>query len=276
LAHAHETYPESPVEEGKAWKEMIHRYVAGILGILVFALFIQAWREKDTVNVSPWLPTALVGIVGFQAVLGMWTVTMLLKPAIVTLHLMGGMTTLAILTWIAHRHWGAISANYLVSNGARLFVRFAIVILLIQIFLGGWTSTNYAALACTDFPTCHGAWVPEMDFANAFHWYRELGESLEGEPMALSAYVAIQWIHRVGALVTFLYLGLLGLRLLKQAQLSGIAITMLVLLVIQIGLGVANLLLHLPMVLAVAHNMFAALLLMTVVVLNSKITELRR
>ncbi len=276
LAHAYETYPESPVEEGKAWKEMIHRYVAGILGLLVFALFIQAWRQKNQVKVSPWLPTALVGVVGFQAVLGMWTVTMLLKPAIVTMHLMGGMTTLAILTWIAHRHWGTMSANYLVTSSARFFVRFAMVILLVQIFLGGWTSTNYAALACTDFPTCHGAWIPEMDFANAFHWHRELGESLEGEPMALSAYVAIQWIHRIGALVTFIYLGLLGLRLLKQSQLTAVTVSMLLLLIVQIGLGVANLVLHLPTVLAVAHNMVAALLLMTVVVLNSKITELRR
>lgn len=275
LDHAHITYPDSPVEEAKAWKEMIHRYLAGILGLFVLALFVQAWREKSKINVSPWLPTALIGVVGFQAVLGMWTVTMLLKPAIVTMHLMGGMTTLALLTWIAHRHWGVISSNFLVSSNARFFVRFSIVILFLQIFLGGWTSTNYAALACTDFPTCHGVWVPEMDFANAFHWFRELGENIEGEPMALPAYVAIQWIHRVGALVTFIYLALLGFNLMKQAQLKGWVSVMLVLLIVQIGLGVANLVLLLPTVLAVAHNMVAALLLITVVVLNSKITGLR-
>ncbi len=276
LAHAHATYPESPVEHAKAWKEMIHRYLAGILGLFVLALFIQAWRERNQIKVSPWLPTALLGIVGFQAMLGMWTVTMLLKPAIVTMHLMGGMTTLALLTWIAHRHWGVSSGNYLTSTAARFFTRFAIVILFMQIFLGGWTSTNYAALACTDFPTCHGAWVPEMDFNNAFHWFRELGENRVGEPLGLPAYVAIQWIHRIGALVTFIYLGLLGIRLLKQPNLKSFAITMLVLLIIQIGLGVANLVLHLPIVLAVAHNMGAALLLMTVIMINSKITELVR
>lgn len=274
LADAHAIYPEAPVELAKAWKEMIHRYFAGILGLLIFALFIQGWRERRSIKVSPWLPTVLTVVVGFQAVLGMWTVTMLLKPAIVTMHLMGGMTTLAILTWIAHRHWGVISANYLVASNARFFARVAILILAMQIFLGGWTSTNYAALACTDFPTCHGAWVPDMDFANAFHWFRELGENLEGKPMDLSAYVAIQWIHRVGALVTFIYLSLLGLTLMKQTQLKGLAYMMLALLVVQIGLGIANLVLHLPIVLAVAHNMVAALLLMTVVVLNSKITEL--
>jgi len=275
IADAQAAYPDSPVEYAKAWKEMIHRYLAGILGLLVLALFVQAWRERDSIKVTPWLPTALIGIVGIQAMLGMWTVTMLLKPAVVTMHLMGGMSTLAILTWIAHRHWGASSGNFLLSSNARFFVRFAIVILITQIFLGGWTSTNYAALACTDFPTCHGTWVPNMDFTNAFHWFRELGENTEGQPLALPAYVAIQWIHRMGALVTFLYLGLLGLSLIKQTQLRGMVSIMLVLLIVQIGLGVANLVLHLPTVLAVAHNMVAALLLMTVIVLNSKITELR-
>ncbi len=275
LDHAHATYPDSPVENVKAWKEMAHRYVAGILGLLVFALFIQAWREKKTINVSPWLPTVLVGIIGFQAMLGMWTVTMLLKPAIVTMHLMGGMTTLAILTWIAHRHWGVLSSNVLENTSARFFLRFAIVILFLQIFLGGWTSTNYAALACTDFPTCHGAWMPEMDFANAFHWFRELGENKEGNTLGLPAYVAIQWVHRIGALVTFLYLGALGIYLMKRTQLKGLATIMLILLLVQIALGIANLLLHLPTVLAVAHNMGAALLLITVIMLNSKITALK-
>jgi len=274
LDHAHATYPESPVEQAKAWKEMVHRYLAGILGLFVLALFVQAWRERQQIHVTPWLPTALIFIVGFQAVLGMWTVTLLLKPAIVTMHLMGGMTTLAILTWIAHRHWGVSSGNYLVSSNARFFIRFAIAIIFMQIFLGGWTSTNYAALACTDFPTCHGSLVPEMDFANAFHWFRELHEGLEGEPMGLPAYVAIQWIHRVGALITFVYIGLLGLNLLKQSQLRVLVITMMLLLVVQVGLGIANLILHLPIVLAVAHNMVAALLLMTVIMLNSKITEI--
>ena len=274
LDHAYATYPESPVEHAKAWKEMIHRYFASLLGLLALGLFVQAWRERNTIKVTPWLPTVLLGVVCLQGALGMWTVTMLLKPAIVTLHLMGGMTTLAILTWIAHRHWGISSANYLMSSNTRFFVRFSIVILSVQIFLGGWTSTNYAALACTDFPTCHGAWVPEMDFANAFHWFRELGENTEGKPLALPAYVAIQWIHRIGALITFIYLGFLGLKLMKGAQLRGVASIMLVLLVVQVGLGIANLVLLLPTVLAVAHNMVAALLLMTVIMLNSKITEL--
>jgi cytochrome c oxidase assembly protein subunit 15 len=273
IAHAQVVYPDSPIESHKAWKEMAHRYLAGALGLFVLAIFVQGWRKRKVINVSPWLPTILFILVAFQALLGMWTVTLLLKPAVVTAHLMGGMTTLAILTWITHRHWGAASRRFLQSGSLRFWTRGALVILFLQIFLGGWTSTNYAALACTDFPTCHGAWIPDMDFANAFHWIRELGQDANGQALQLPAFTAIQWAHRVGALATFIYLGLLGWRLMSQPQLRGLAHIMLVLLIVQIALGIANLVLHLPLVLAVAHNMGAALLLMTIVTLNSKITE---
>ncbi len=272
LQHAQEAYPDSPVEHHKAWKEMAHRYFAGTLGLLILAIFVVGWRLRKMIQVSPWLPTLLLGLVIFQALLGMWTVTLLLKPAVVTAHLIGGMGTLALLTWIMHRHWGVSSARFLQSDNLRFWIRGALVILFLQIFLGGWTSTNYAALACTDFPTCHGAWLPDMDFTNAFHWMRELGQDVNGGTLQLPAFTAIQWSHRVGALITFIYLGVLGLRLLSQPQLKGLVYIVLALLVAQIGLGIANLLLLLPLVLAVAHNMGAALLLITVVVLNSKIT----
>jgi heme a synthase len=273
LQHAQTAYPDSPVEHHKAWKEMIHRYFAGALGLLVLAIFVMAWRKRKEVKVSPWLSTFLLVLIAFQAALGMWTVTLLLKPAVVTAHLIGGMSTLAILAWIAHRHWGLVSERYLQSDSLRFWVRGALIILFVQIFLGGWTSTNYAALACTDFPTCHGVWLPEMDFASAFHMVRELGQGADGKALSLAAYTAIQWMHRLGALLTFVYLGWLGLRLLKEPQLKKNSHIMLGLLCIQIALGVANLLLHLPLVLAVGHNMGAALLLITVVVLNSKITK---
>ncbi len=275
LQHAQTAYPDSPVEHAKAWKEMIHRYLAGALGLLVLAIFVMAWRARKEIKVSPWLPTFLLVLIVFQAALGMWTVTLLLKPAVVTAHLIGGMSTLALLAWIAHRHWGLASIRYLQSDMLRFWVRGALVILFAQIFLGGWTSTNYAALACTDFPTCHGAWYPEMDFTNAFHWLRELGQGADGKALPLAAYTAIQWTHRVGALLTFIYLSWLGLRLINQPHLKRLAFLMLGLLVVQIALGVANLLLHLPLVLAVGHNMGAALLLIAVVVLNSKVTELK-
>jgi cytochrome c oxidase assembly protein subunit 15 len=255
---------------------MLHRYLAGTLGLLILAIFVLGWRARKEIKVSPWLPTLLLILVIFQAALGMWTVTLLLKPAVVTAHLLGGMGTLALLVWIAHRHWGAVSKRFLQSSSLRFWVRGALVIIFMQIFLGGWTSTNYAALACTDFPTCHGVWFPAMDFANAFHWIRELGQDAEGKALQLPAFTAIQWTHRAGALVTFIYLGLLGWRLMKQPQLKGLAHIMLMLLIVQIGLGIANLVLQLPLVLAVAHNMGAALLLITLVVLNSKITELQK
>jgi heme a synthase len=273
LQHAQTVYPDSPVEHAKAWKEMIHRYFAGALGILVLAIYVLSWRARKQIKVSVWLPTSLLVLIMFQAALGMWTVTLLLKPAVVTAHLLGGMSTLAILTWIAHRQLGVVSAGFEQAGNLRFWMRGALVILFVQIFLGGWTSTNYAALACTDFPTCHGVWIPAMDFSNAFHLIRELGVDATGKTLELAAYTAIQWAHRIGALVTFVYFGLLGLRLLKEPQLKKLGIIMLSLLFVQIGLGIANLLLHLPLVLAVGHNMGAALLLITVVVLNSKITN---
>ncbi len=275
LQHAQTAFPDSPVEHPKAWKEMIHRYFAGTLGLLVAAIFVVGWRARKEIKVSPWLTTFLAVLIVGQAAFGMWTVTMKLMPIVVTTHLMGGMGTLAVLVWVAHRHWGLVSERYLQSSNLRFWVRGALLVILAQIFLGGWTSTNYAWSACTDFPTCHGAWFPNMDFANAFHWVRELGLDANGTSLQLAAFTAIQWTHRVGALLTFIYLAWLGLRLLKEPQLKKLAHIMLGLLAVQIALGVATLLLHLPLVLAVGHNMGAALLLTTIVVLNSKITEAR-
>lgn len=274
IDQAQRAFPDSDFNHGKAWKEMLHRYLAGTLGLLILVLCVLAWRARKLIQVSAWTPTFLLGLVIFQAMLGMWTVTMLLKPAVVTAHLLGGMATLALLTWITHRHWGVVSRRFISSGGLRLWIRGAVVILFAQILLGGWTSTNYAALACTDFPTCHGAWLPEMDFSNAFHWIRELGESIDGTPLELPALTAIQWTHRIGALVVLVYFGLLTWCLMRLEHMGKSGAFLLLLLVVQIALGVANLLLHLPLVLAVGHNLVAALLVMTIMVLNSKITEL--
>lgn len=273
ITNAQITYPDSMVETGKAWKEMIHRYLAGILGLVVLALFVLGWKNKQHLKISPWLLTFLLGLITFQAALGMWTVTMLLKPVIVSAHLMGGMTTLGILVWIAHRHWGHQYNTSTISIGMRWVIRFGIVVLLMQIFLGGWTSTNYAALACTDFPTCHGAWMPDMDFKDAFHLVRDLGQSADGGSLTLASLTAIQWTHRIGAIITLIYLGFLALNGLKYASLKDLSVALLVVLAIQIGLGIANLVLHLPLVLAVGHNLGAALLVVILVMINSRITK---
>jgi cytochrome c oxidase assembly protein subunit 15 len=216
--------------------------------------------------------TGLGGLIAFQAMLGMWTVTMLLKPVIVTSHLIGGMSTLAILTWVAHRHWGLSFGPHVISRRFYWLIRIGLLVLFCQVILGGWTSTNYAALACTDFPTCHGAMVPDMDFKDAFHLYRELGQSANGGDMTLASLTAIQWTHRVGALITLICLGFIGLNSLKYAQLSKWGFALLCILAVQLVLGVANLVLHLPLVLAVLHNLGAALLVMVMVMINSKIT----
>ncbi len=272
ILQAQTTYPDSAVEVGKAWREMAHRYLAGTLGLLVLAIFVLGWKARNEIKSSPYTSSFLLLLIGFQAMLGMWTVTMLLKPAIVSGHLLGGMSTLAVLSWLAHRHWGYYSDSIVTCQRLRLAIRFALVLLFMQIFLGGWTSTNYAALACTDFPTCQGAWVPDMDFKDAFHMVRELGLSKDGSALSLASLTAIQWTHRVGALVSFIYLGALGLTTLKYWQLKRWSVLLLVALITQIALGISNLVLHLPLVLAVAHNFTAALLVIIVVVLNSKIS----
>jgi cytochrome c oxidase assembly protein subunit 15 len=272
ILQAQTTYPDSAVEVGKAWREMAHRYLAGTLGLLVLAIFVLGWKARNEIKSSPYTSSFLLLLIGFQAMLGMWTVTMLLKPAIVSGHLLGGMSTLAVLSWLAHRHWGYYSDSIVTCQRLRLAIRFALVLLFMQIFLGGWTSTNYAALACTDFPTCQGAWVPDMDFKDAFHMVRELGLSKDGSALSLASLTAIQWTHRVGALVSFIYLGALGLTTLKYWQLKRWSVLLLVALITQIVLGISNLVLHLPLVLAVAHNFTAALLVIIVVVLNSKIS----
>lgn len=273
ILQAQLAYPDSTVLVGKAWREMAHRYLAGTLGLIVLAIGMLGWRARNEIHVSAWTPAFLLLLISFQAMLGMWTVTMLLKPAIVSAHLLGGMATLGLLTWLAHRHWGHSSATIIRPGRLKTALRIALLVLFTQIFLGGWTSTNYAALACTDFPTCHGLWLPEMDFKDAFHLRRELGQSANGGVLSLAAITAIQWTHRVGAVVTFIYLGLLALNLLKYWQLKQLAVTLLLVLCLQIGLGIANLVLHLPLVLAVAHNFTAGLLLIILVMLNSKVTR---
>jgi cytochrome c oxidase assembly protein subunit 15 len=275
IAQAQLVYPHSMVEAGKAWKEMIHRYLAGALGVVVLALFVLGWTARKTLNTSPWTTTFLLGLISFQAALGMWTVTLLLKPMVVSGHLLGGMTTLGLLVWVAHRHWGQHNSEVIKTPYLRLTIRFALVVLFMQIFLGGWTSTNYAALACTDFPTCHGAWMPSTDFKDAFHLFRALGQSSYGGNLSLEALSTIQWVHRIGALITLLYLGFLAINGLKYKALKTLSQALILVLIAQIGLGIANLLLHLPLVLAVLHNLGAALLVVIIVVMNSKITALK-
>ena len=272
IENAQQAFPESPVETDKAWIEMIHRYLAGILGIIIFIVAFLSYKNRDEIKVPLIIPFFLVGLLCFQAALGMWTVTMLLKPAIVSLHLMGGMTILGLLTFITHRHWGSVNHTAVLDPAARFFIRLSLLLLFIQILLGGWTSTNYAALACTDYPTCHGSLIPVMDFKNSFSIFRELGMTPDGQQLSLEALHAIQWVHRVGAIVLTVYLVSMAYFLRSYPGIRFYKNLLLVVLAIQFIIGIANLLLHLPIVLATAHNLGAALLVIILVIINSRVT----
>jgi len=269
IQSAQQAYPDKPVVHAKAWKEMAHRYLAGSLGLLVVALAVLAYRQRHAIQTSWQLSAGLVVLIVLQALLGMWTVTLLLKPVIVTLHLLGGMTTLALLSWIAFRHGS--KQDIALPGSQQWWLRIALLIWIAQVLLGGWTSSNYAALACTDFPTCHGLWWPDMDIGEAFHLTRALGESRDGGQLHLNALTAIQWIHRLGAFVVLGWM-LVSVRFLLQRPVSrGLAWGLLAIVLCQVAIGVGNLLLQLPLVLAVLHNAGAALLGVWLVAINARV-----
>ncbi len=272
ILNAQKSYPGSIVEVDKAWIEMIHRYLAGILGLMVLLISIFSYKIRSELKVNLVLPFSILSLILFQSALGMWTVTELLKPVIVTANLMGGMTTLALLTYLTHRHIGAVSNTIIIQPGVRSFMRFGFVLLFIQIALGGWTSTNYAALACTDFPTCHGSFMPEMDFKNGFSIFRELGMTQSGEGLSIKALQAIQWVHRVGALVLTIYFIYMAYLLNSYPPTRFYKNLLLLVLFFQILIGIANLVLYLPLFLATLHNLGAALLVIILTIINSRIT----
>lgn len=256
-----------PVSLGKAWKEMFHRYIAGGLGLVILAIAVTAWMRRRELQQSPLLASSLVALVTFQAALGMWTVTLLLKPVIVTLHLLGGLATLALLTLLGLRQEKFPPAGAAAVR-LRPWALLALLIVIAQIMLGGWVSTNYAALACIDFPTCHGVWVPEMDFRHGFQLLRELGMTAAGTHLSYDAITAIHWTHRVGAVVTLVVVGGFALALLRAPDLARYGAALLVVLLLQLALGIANVLAGLPLAVAAAHNAGAAILLVTTVVIN--------
>lgn len=259
------------LEPEKGWMEMIHRYFAGVLGLCILGLAVWAWRRRGRDPGQPvWLPAFLLALVVFQALLGMWTVTLLLKPVVVMAHLLGGFATFSLLVLLALRT--APRTPTPAQQRWRLAGAVGMLILVTQIALGGWTSTNYAALSCLDFPTCQGNWVPDMDFAEGFVMWRGLGVNYEYGVLEHPARTAIHVTHRIGALVTFLYLGWLVWRILRaDAALAGAALLVGGLLLVQVALGIGNVLLHLPLGVATAHNGVAALLLAALVYLNYRV-----
>ncbi|AOE88508.1 COX15/CtaA family protein [Ralstonia pseudosolanacearum] len=259
--------PSGPVTWMKAWIEMTHRYFALALGVLIITLVVLAWARRRELRQSPWYATAVLGLVCLQGAFGAWTVTLKLQPAIVVTHLLLGMSLLAALIWLGCKN----DAPRLVDGrGASLRVPAAIglALLVAQIALGGWVSTNYAVLACTDFPLCNGQWVPPMDFAHGFTFWRELGRTAGGDFISHDALVAIHWTHRVFAAVVLGYLAWLGLRARRVAGIARVATVLLTVLAVQLATGLSNIVLGWPLLAAVAHNGGAALLLLLMVRLH--------
>jgi heme a synthase len=255
--------PLGPVTMTKATIEMIHRYLAMGVGALILTLLVLAWTQRRRQGESPWPATALFALVCIQGAFGAWTVTLKLMPAIVTIHLMLGLLLLAALTALAVRQGYFIHPRTIHQDAHSMGIlkRLAITgacLLTVQIALGGWTSTNYAALACPDFPLCQGKLVPAMDFAEGFHLSRALGRAREGGLLPLNALTAIHWSHRIGAVAVFLLLGYLGSKLLRLEKCIGVAL--LVALTAQVLIGILTVVLGQPIWIATLHNAGAALL----------------
>jgi cytochrome c oxidase assembly protein subunit 15 len=268
-----QAFPQRPFTYHKAIKEMVHRYFAGGLVLVILTLAALAIFNRRDPQQPVGLPIALVGLVFLQALLGMWTVTLLLKPLIVVLHLLGGLTTLALLGWLALAPQGDWSRP---PAPARLKTLAAVglIVLGLQIALGGWTSSNYAALACPDFPTCQNSYWPQMDAKDAFVLWRGLGRDYEGGVLDHPARVAIHFVHRLGALVTALVLALVSFAAIRSGPTRaarGAGIVLGVVLGCQLILGPMMVVHGLPLALATAHNAVAALLLLAIVALNRQL-----
>ena len=268
VEHANAAFPARPLEPDKALKEMIHRYAASGLGLLILGVAILAWVNRRDPAQPMRLPGFLVALVVFQGLLGMWTVTLLVKPFVVTAHLVGGLSTMALLWWLALRVDRTTRPPG--ERGLRRLAVAGLGVLALQIMLGGWVSTNYSALACPDFPTCQRSFWPDMDFKDAFILWRGLGIDYEGGVLDHPARVAIHYVHRLGAVVTALVLGFLAWRSIRAGQSRAVRASgavLAALLVVQWTVGPLMVLKALPLELATAHNGVAALLVLAMVAL---------
>ena len=263
---------ERPLDIAKAWKEMVHRYAASTLGLAIIVIFIFAALGKTERAQSIRVPAALLLLVGFQGALGMWTVTELVHPGIVTMHLLGGFSTTTLIFWLLLNQRKPIQLNQDISKRDKIILVVVTVLLAFQIFLGGWTSTNYAALSCGEyFPSClDQMWPDNMDFENAFYW-GPLGIDYEFGVLENPARSAIQMVHRIGALVITGALIGLAFAYKNYTMLRNNIFIILLLLSIQVGLGIINVVMSLPMFAAVMHNAVALGLLLSLISLAHKV-----
>ncbi|PSU32943.1 COX15/CtaA family protein [Photobacterium lutimaris] len=266
-------FPDAPLEAGKAWNEMLHRYVAGTLGLMILALNILAWRKPSR---PKGLPALLLATVIFQALLGMWTVTMVLMPVVVMAHLLGGFTTasLLFLLWLRLGRTPSHTSSAQSSSGLQAFALLGLLVVVGQIALGGWTAANYAAVVCTQLPLCEVDWQQGFD-ASAFALIQPEHDTYQYGVLDYQQRVTIHVTHRMGAMVTAGVLFVLACLLWRHRALRGVAVMMLLVLAGQIGLGITNIVASLPLSVAVAHNVTGVLLLLSLVAVNMQVYRMR-
>ena len=281
ISAAEALMPTGPVTVVKAWIEMIHRYLAMGVGYLCMALMGTAWlqwRKTKREEFRPGMPTLLFVAVCVQGAFGAWTVTLKLQPVIVTIHLLLGMGLLAIMCWLGARQNRAVAskgaslaasaAQFGPARTLRILAIVSAAVLGLQIALGGWVSTNYATLACADFPLCAGQVIPEMDFEHGFTLWRELGKTAAGHYLPFSALTAIHWVHRNFAYVVVAVVGFTAWRAMGVPALRGTGRNIAIVLALQVAAGIATVYFAFPLAIAVLHNAGAALLVALVAMLN--------
>ncbi len=267
ITQAQEAMPTGPVTHGKAWVEMIHRYLATGVGVLILTLTVATWLQRShRTPVNPWWPTLTLVWVCLQGAFGALTVTMKLFPAIVTMHLLGGMVLLALLCRqaVTYSHAQHRTAPVDIRPSSRAWLLVAAALLWLQIALGGWVSTNYAVLACNEFPTCQGSWWPAMDLHQGFELWRELGKSGSGAHLDFAALTAIHYVHRLSAYVVLLALAIAAWQLHRDAALRKPALWIAGLALWQLATGLSNVVLGWPLIAAVSHTGGAAALVIAI------------
>ena len=268
-------FPDAPVEVEKGWPEMIHRYVAGTLLLLVAGLAASAIRHRKNQGQPFKLSLVIFGLIILQAAFGMWTVTLKLWPQVVTAHLLGGFATLCLLALLTFRLSGGWRPRLKADNSGSLkgLAAASLLVVIAQITLGGWTSSNYAALACPDLPLCQGQLWPEMDFAEGLNISQSIGPNYLGGQLDNSARTAIHMAHRIGAVITLLIVGVLALAGLRNraSEMRKYYGLVLFALLLQVSLGVSNIVFYLPLSVAVAHNLGGAFLLVSLLMLNYRL-----
>lgn len=274
---ANQAFAETPVETDKTWPEQIHRIFASSLGLLTILLFAICFRNRQQVGQPLKLPAFTVLFIILQGLFGMWTVTLLLWPQVVTAHLLGGFTTLSLLWLMVQRlgnfHWRLPAAAHAAVTRLRGLCLAGLLVVIVQVALGGWTTSNYAALACPDFPTCHNEWIPEMDFRDGFNVFQHIGPNYLGGQLDNQARTAIHVAHRAGAVVTLLTLLVIISALLKigRQETARMGILLGAILGVQLALGISNVVFALPLPVAVAHNAGGALLLLAMITLLHRV-----